>query len=107
MIYIYLTDLVDRSTTPRMPWHDIAVSVCGSAARDAARHFIQRWNACKLEKQRENAAYPYLLPKSYREGAWPQNLEDEFEKIVGDGAHKVTCQVRGILKTCTKEILRN
>ncbi|XP_026470062.1 phospholipase D1-like [Ctenocephalides felis] len=86
-------DLVDRCTTPRMPWHDIAVSICGSAARDAARHFIQRWNVCKFEKQRENPSYPYLLPKSYRDWAWSQDLEDEFEKIVGEGAYKVTCQV--------------
>ena len=26
-----------------MPWHDIAVAVQGSAARDVARHFIQRY----------------------------------------------------------------
>ena len=35
-------DNVDRRTTARMPWHDIAVAVQGSAARDVARHFIQR-----------------------------------------------------------------
>ena len=35
-------DNVDRRTTPRMPWHDIAVMVQGEAARDVARHFIQR-----------------------------------------------------------------
>ena len=33
-----------------MPWHDIALYVEGPAARDAARHFIQRWNAIKSEK---------------------------------------------------------
>ena len=26
-----------------MPWHDIAVAVQGNAARDVARHFIQRY----------------------------------------------------------------
>ena len=41
-------DLVDRSTTPRMPWHDIGVMVQDSVARDVARHFIQRWNAIKV-----------------------------------------------------------
>ncbi|VVC92804.1 unnamed protein product [Leptidea sinapis] len=45
-------DLVDRNTTPRMPWHDIGVMVHCSAARDVARHFIQRWNAIKLAKAR-------------------------------------------------------
>ncbi|CAB1435831.1 unnamed protein product, partial [Pleuronectes platessa] len=40
-------DFIDRHTTPRMPWHDIASVVHGSAARDVARHFIQRWNFTK------------------------------------------------------------
>ena len=35
-------DNVDRRFTARMPWHDIAVAVQGEAARDVARHFIQR-----------------------------------------------------------------
>ena len=45
---IVIVDAVDRTSTPRMPWHDIALSVTGSAARDVARHFIQRWNAVKV-----------------------------------------------------------
>uniref|UniRef100_A0A8C5CUV4 phospholipase D n=1 Tax=Gadus morhua TaxID=8049 RepID=A0A8C5CUV4_GADMO len=41
-------DFIDRYTTPRMPWHDIASVVHGNAARDVARHFIQRWNFTKV-----------------------------------------------------------
>ncbi|CAJ0918574.1 unnamed protein product, partial [Ranitomeya imitator] len=37
-------DFIDRYQTPRMPWHDISSVVHGKAARDVARHFIQRWN---------------------------------------------------------------
>ncbi|CAG9854578.1 unnamed protein product [Phyllotreta striolata] len=58
-------DFINRSTTPRMPWHDIGVCVQGDAARDVARHFIQRWNAVKLEKAKKNPSYPFLMPKSY------------------------------------------
>src|SRR3954462_6335888 len=43
-----LLDNVDRCVVPRMPWHDISSVVYGSAARDAARHFIQRWNDAKV-----------------------------------------------------------
>lgn len=43
-----MSDFIDRHTTPRMPWHDISSVVHGSAARDAARHFIQRWNFTKV-----------------------------------------------------------
>ncbi|KAJ8351715.1 hypothetical protein SKAU_G00231910 [Synaphobranchus kaupii] len=58
-------DFIDRYKTPRMPWHDIGVAVQGKAARDIARHFIQRWNFTKLVKKRSGAmCYPCLLPKS-------------------------------------------
>ncbi|GMT14733.1 hypothetical protein PFISCL1PPCAC_6030 [Pristionchus fissidentatus] len=58
-------DFIDRGVTPRMPWHDIHSATFGVAARDVARHFIQRWNATKTEKLKEYPEYPYLLPKSY------------------------------------------
>lgn len=49
LLYNYcISDIVDRHTTPRMPWHDIGVFVQGAAARDVARHFIQRWNFTKV-----------------------------------------------------------
>ncbi|KAI4462630.1 phospholipase d [Holotrichia oblita] len=80
-----LVDFIDRNTTPRMPWHDIAVCVQGNSARDIARHFIQRWNATKLEKARLNNSYPYLLPKSYNMDPVPDILQLE--------QYKVTCQV--------------
>ncbi|VDK78403.1 unnamed protein product [Litomosoides sigmodontis] len=59
------SDFIDRNVTPRMPWHDIHACVYGSAARDIARHFIQRWNATKTEKSKELKEYPFLLPKCY------------------------------------------
>ncbi|KAK0092201.1 hypothetical protein PV326_001951 [Microctonus aethiopoides] len=80
-------DLVDRSTTPRMPWHDIGVMVQGASARDVARHFIQRWNAIKLEKAKLNSAYPFLLPKSYK------NCSSYAPFIPLKSIHNVRCQV--------------
>ncbi|XP_047205966.1 phospholipase D1 [Girardinichthys multiradiatus] len=59
-------DFIDRHKTPRMPWHDIASVVHGKAARDVARHFIQRWNFTKIVKPKyRSLSYPYLLPKSH------------------------------------------
>ncbi|KAM3593265.1 uncharacterized protein V6R79_008759 [Siganus canaliculatus] len=63
-------DFIDRHTTPRMPWHDIASVVHGKAARDVARHFIQRWNFTKLVKPKYRLRkYPCLLPKSHTTAA--------------------------------------
>ncbi|XP_048844406.1 phospholipase D1a [Brienomyrus brachyistius] len=59
-------DFINRYTTPRMPWHDIASVVHGKAARDVARHFIQRWNFTKIMKPKyRSLSYPFLLPKSH------------------------------------------
>ncbi|KAG7274081.1 hypothetical protein CRUP_028788 [Coryphaenoides rupestris] len=59
-------DFIDRHTTPRMPWHDISSVVHGKAARDVARHFIQRWNFTKKMKPKyRGPSYPFLLPKSH------------------------------------------
>ncbi|XP_075214567.1 phospholipase D [Lycorma delicatula] len=79
-------DLVDRCLTPRMPWHDIGAVVLGAPARDVARHFIQRWNAVKLEKAKLNGSYPYLLPKSYQNITVNQCLKDVK-------TYQVSCQI--------------
>lgn len=84
--FVYDLDLVDRQVTPRMPWHDIGAVVVGSAARDVARHFIQRWNATKLEKARENPSFPYLMPKSYLE-------IKNYDRFLTVPLERVTCQV--------------
>merc|ERR1719412_1832518 len=82
----HLEDNVDRNNTPRMPWHDIAVAVQGSPARDVARHFIQRWNAIKTEKAKFSKQYPYLVPRSYANSC---NNGVHLQAA----AYKVKCQV--------------
>ena len=79
-------DNADRMTTPRMPWHDIGLSVTGLPARDVARHFIQRWNHLKSEKLRFNDNYTHLVPKSY------DFRYDEGYQEPGAGT-PVSCQV--------------
>lgn len=70
-------DLIDRSSMPRMPWHDVGGVVCGSAARDIARHFIQRWNYIKQKKVSKNNNYPILLPKNYQNFTIPSSIESK------------------------------
>ena len=48
---MYITLCVDthpRDKEARMPWQDVASAVYGPAARDVARHFIQRYNFTKV-----------------------------------------------------------
>ncbi|EQC38995.1 hypothetical protein SDRG_03948 [Saprolegnia diclina VS20] len=64
------TDLVDRQTQPRMPWHDVHCRLEGLAAMDVARHFIHRWNftlqkkyIAMFNRRRPKYRRPALLPK--------------------------------------------
>ncbi|KAH8413621.1 hypothetical protein KR222_002150, partial [Zaprionus bogoriensis] len=82
-------DIIDRTTTPRMPWHDVGICVVGASARDVARHFIQRWNAMKLEKLRDNVRFPYLLPKSYHQ----IRLNAQLQQLQQCRQQRVTCQL--------------
>ncbi len=47
-IFFFFLDYINRTLTPRMPWHDEIIVVTGEVARDCARHFIQRWNIHKV-----------------------------------------------------------
>jgi len=50
--------LVDKKTTPRMPWRDIHVRLEGEIIKDLSRSFIQYWSFIKTEfsKDKEAAA---------------------------------------------------
>ncbi|KAJ3370095.1 Phospholipase [Allomyces arbusculus] len=58
----WANDTIDRATTPRMPWHDVACVLHGPAAGDVARHFVQRWNFVKGYKAEQRSDISLLLP---------------------------------------------
>ncbi|XP_063902318.1 uncharacterized protein LOC135121997 [Zophobas morio] len=55
-------DLLERTTQPRMPWHDVYCSLWGSEiATDFFLHFAQRWNHHARELHIDEY-YPVLCP---------------------------------------------
>jgi len=54
------SDTVDRASQPRMPWQDIHCMLLGRAARDVARHCIERWNHAK-DKRPHYCRFPTAL----------------------------------------------
>lgn len=82
-----------------MPWHDVGVMVHGSVARDIARHFIQRWNAVKIEKVKKLNFYPYLMPKSYEHF-------DPPPKDLMDLQFNVKCQVSELEYSSSSPVLK-
>ncbi|KEQ92535.1 hypothetical protein AUEXF2481DRAFT_42977, partial [Aureobasidium subglaciale EXF-2481] len=81
-------EMYDRTKVPRMPWHDIAMTIVGQPARDVARHFVQRWNYV-LRQRVPSRPTPILLPP-------PEFDQSELERLGMTG----TCQVQ-ILRSCT------
>ncbi|KAG0077002.1 hypothetical protein BGZ92_002158 [Podila epicladia] len=59
----YNNDLIEKKLLARMPWHDVSLGVAGQAARDIARHFVQRWNFVKREKGMKKSYMKFLTPK--------------------------------------------
>ncbi|KAG2180333.1 hypothetical protein INT44_003335, partial [Umbelopsis vinacea] len=85
----YDATLIDRRTTPRMPWHDVAIGMVGTPARDVARHFVQRWNHVKTEKGQKRMSLPFLTPKG------------EFVPARDETKFKGTCRVQ-VLRSSTE-----
>ncbi|KAI1085219.1 phospholipase D [Whalleya microplaca] len=79
-------EMYDRSKTPRMPWHDIAMQVVGQPARDLTRHFVQRWNYLRRERKPTRPT-PFLLPPP--------------------DANTVDLEALGLSGTCEVQILRS
>ncbi|KAI0338808.1 phospholipase D/nuclease [Trametopsis cervina] len=46
--------------TPRMPWHDVHMTLCGPVVLDIVQHFVERWNEIKKRKYRSDARYDWL-----------------------------------------------
>ncbi|KAJ9447537.1 Phospholipase D A [Diplonema papillatum] len=57
-----LTDTLERSLQPRMPWHDVHMKVSGRVAYDVALNFIQRWNHHVSDAKRAKGKIP-LVPE--------------------------------------------
>ncbi|KAL2187027.1 phospholipase D [Thermothelomyces heterothallicus CBS 203.75] len=81
-------EMYDRSMTPRMPWHDVAMQVVGQPARDLTRHFVQRWNYVRRGRKPTRPT-PFLLPP-------PDCKPEELEAMGLSG----TCEVQ-ILRSAT------
>ncbi|KAJ1921211.1 hypothetical protein H4219_000810 [Mycoemilia scoparia] len=106
----YWTTIVNRTMTPRMPWHDIHMGMIGQPARDVARHFIQRWNFLKASKSQHRPSLPMLMPSGdfsskrndfqYKGTITTQTIRSSAEWSLGihreDSIHTAYCElIRG------------
>ncbi|KIY47816.1 phospholipase D/nuclease [Fistulina hepatica ATCC 64428] len=60
--------------TPRMPWHDVHMTLTGPVVLDLVQHFVERWNEIKKRKYRNEQRVEWL--------ALPHNIEAPNEAVV-------------------------
>uniref|UniRef100_D8Q6U4 Phospholipase n=1 Tax=Schizophyllum commune (strain H4-8 / FGSC 9210) TaxID=578458 RepID=D8Q6U4_SCHCM len=46
--------------SPRMPWHDVHMTLTGPCVLDIVQHYVERWNEVKKRKYREKDHYDWL-----------------------------------------------
>lgn len=56
----YVSNAVSIMETPRMPWHDVHMTLCGSVCLDLSQHFVERWNEVKRRKYRNDDRFDWL-----------------------------------------------
>jgi phospholipase D1/2 len=55
-------NMLNRTESARMPWHDVSMSAKGPIVHSFSAHFIQRWNFVKKVKSLEYSRFPPLVP---------------------------------------------
>ncbi|KAF9530719.1 phospholipase D [Crepidotus variabilis] len=49
----YVSNTLSIQDVPRMPWHDVHMTLEGPVVLDIAQHFVERWNEIKKRKYRD------------------------------------------------------
>lgn len=69
-----------RKSTPRMPWHDVAVVLFGPIVKDYVTHFVNYWNhARETSEFRHDAMFQYIIQKD--EDGKPQYSNSNMENV--------------------------
>ncbi|KAI8048754.1 uncharacterized protein B0P05DRAFT_500311 [Gilbertella persicaria] len=97
--------LIDKSSIPRMPWHDMSLCMLGEPVLDVARHFCDRWNFIKQSKSLDKKNAPFLKPplggySSYQSFKIP--LESRLLRSYHFDHH-----TSGIHGSCSVQVLRS
>ncbi|KIN99261.1 hypothetical protein M404DRAFT_155707 [Pisolithus tinctorius Marx 270] len=66
----YVSNAISILEIPRMPWHDVHMTICGTVVLDICQHFVERWNEIKKRKVRD---LPHHLSR-FEWLAFPHNV---------------------------------
>ncbi|KAA1473211.1 phospholipase D/nuclease [Dentipellis sp. KUC8613] len=63
----YVSGTISVAESPRMPWHDVHMTLAGPVVLDIVQHFVERWNEIKTRKYKTETRYDWL--------AFPHNVD--------------------------------
>ncbi|KAL6298141.1 phospholipase D/nuclease [Sparassis latifolia] len=76
----YVSNGLSVLESPRMPWHDVHMTIAGSAVLDIVQHFVERWNEIKKRKYKNDDRYDWL--------ALPHDVEVAPQEAVAMHPHR-------------------
>ncbi|KAI0773032.1 phospholipase D/nuclease [Trametes elegans] len=76
----YVSNGLSAIESARMPWHDVHMTLTGTAVLDIVQHFVERWNEIKKRKYRNDAHFDWL--------ALPHDVEDSPNEAVVRHPHR-------------------
>ncbi|EMD36120.1 hypothetical protein CERSUDRAFT_116030 [Gelatoporia subvermispora B] len=59
-VWNYVSSGLSVVESPRMPWHDMHMTLTGPVVLDLVQHFVERWNEIKRRKYRHETRYDWL-----------------------------------------------
>ncbi|KAI9454483.1 phospholipase D/nuclease [Lactarius psammicola] len=92
----YVSGTISVSESPRMPWHDVHMTIDGPVVLDIVQHFVERWNEVKTRKVRFDwLALPHNVDAAPNEAVvrhpqrenWHQvgrHFKQRFHRLQGD-----------------------
>ncbi|KAI8329868.1 hypothetical protein BC941DRAFT_463630 [Chlamydoabsidia padenii] len=100
--------LIDKTTVPRMPWHDMSLCMLGGPVLDVARHFCERWNFVKNEKSKDIEAIPFLQPPLGGFVGNRQRFElPQDDQVPAWQRRRYRHGTRGVTGTCRAQVVRS
>ncbi|KAL0576186.1 hypothetical protein V5O48_005784 [Marasmius crinis-equi] len=83
----YASNGLSIQDSPRMPWHDVHMTLTGPSVLDIVQHFVERWNEIKKRKYRDRENVDWL--------ALPHEIENAPEEAVARHPHREQWHGRG------------
>uniref|UniRef100_A0A665WFL3 Phospholipase n=1 Tax=Echeneis naucrates TaxID=173247 RepID=A0A665WFL3_ECHNA len=100
-------DNIDRTQVPRMPWRDLSAAIHGIAARDVARHFIQRWNFTKCFSRYFSFCQVLRSADRWSTGTCESSILNAYIHTIENSEHYIYIENQFFISCADKKTIHN